>query len=157
MNQPIFTIQGIQNNRLSAKNAMPIKDSTSDGTSSFEMGRRVYNDSSLPILQTNGNTNTFVSPPQNVQKKWLGNRDSSGVTESRRNRAIGKGSMMTTPSSFHSNTTHNTVNEALTRVRGGGAVAPAKKGANLRNGTTPSFAPVPKKGVYGNKYPVLFH
>ena len=156
MNQPISIIQDIQNNRLTAKNAMPLKDSTSDGMSSFEMGRQVYMNTRFPVKVVNGQVQT-ISQIQNPQKKWLGNRDSSAVTSSRRNMAIGKGSTVSTPFSFHSNTVKNTVNEALARVRAGGAVAPDKKGANKNNRPTPTFAPVPKKEVYGNKYPVLFH
>lgn len=149
MNQQPFTIQTIQNGILEGQHSMPIKDSTSDGTSTFEMGRRIY-------LKSKPAESTVTN--ESLQKKWLGNRDSSGVTESRRNRAIGKGSTLTTPISFTSgNRVSNTVIDALSRVRGGGAVAPAKKGANQKNGLTPSFAPIPQKSIYGNKYPVLFH
>jgi len=146
MNQPVCILQDIQNNTLQASHAMPLKDSTSDGTSTFAMGRMAFMNWPAP------------SPVQNPQKILLGNRDSSGVTESRRNRAIGKGTLtQSSPLSFTSHTNPSVVIDALARVRGGGAVAPAKKGANRSNGVTPSFAPVAQKNVYGNKSPYLFH
>ena len=38
----MFSIQNINNAALLASKAMPQKDSTSDNTSSFEMGRQTY-------------------------------------------------------------------------------------------------------------------
>jgi hypothetical protein len=134
MNQQIFTIQDIQNGTLSAKNAMPQKDITSDGTSSFEMGRAVYRNRKMPATTIAGIANYN-------KKKLLGNRDSSAVTTARRNDAIGRGSTITTPFSFTTHKSINTINDAIRRVRAGGAVAPPIKGAFCKNGTTPSFYP----------------
>jgi hypothetical protein len=39
----MFSINDINNGTLTAINAMPQKDITSDGNSSFEMGRKVFN------------------------------------------------------------------------------------------------------------------
>ena len=81
-----FIIQNINNNALSFPKAMPLKDSTSDGTSSFQSGRRVY-------------MNMFSNPITTIQqankKKWLGgnNRDASQIVANRRNTEIGKGTI----------------------------------------------------------------
>lgn len=123
--------------------AMPMKDSTSDGTSTFAMGRLNY-------------VSSFTS--QNTDKKWVGgNRDASQTTTNRRVEAIGLGSMTTAPNSFVSNSSKNTVNDALRRVRGGGAVAPPKKAASPSINPTPHFAPANNKTVYGVKNPYLYH
>ena len=154
MSRIAFIYQDINNGALRSINAMPQKDSTSDGTSSFEMGRRVYTettDKSHPITN-----------PQKLHKKWIGgNHDSSQITENRKNNSIGRGSINTTNKllSFTTYRDVNTVNDALTRCRAGGAVAPPKKNAKNTNGLTPSFKPA--KPLYNNyvgtKYPVLYH
>jgi len=152
MNQPTYRIRDINNGALRFVNAMPQKDSTSDGTSSFEMARSVY-------LETNS---VKTAPTyQNNHKKWMGNRDASQVTANRRNNSVGKGSINTNTNNLLSFTTHkdvNVVNDALRRCRAGGAVAPPKTN-HRTNGLTPSFRPaVPKYENYvGTKYPVLFH
>lgn len=123
--------------------AMPAKDSTSDGTSTFAMGRLNY-------------VSSFTA--QNTHKKWVGgNRDASQTTTNRRVAAIGLGSMTTAPNSFVSNSSKNTVNDALRRVRGGGAVAPPKKAASPSIHPTPHFPPANNKTVYGVKNPYLYH
>jgi len=58
---------------------------------------------------------------------------------------------------FVSNANRNVVNNALSRVRAGGAIAPAKKDANRNNAPTPSFAPAKNKTVYGLSNPTMFH
>jgi len=144
----MFTsLQELNNGALTAVKAMPQKDSTSDGTSTFELSRATY-----------VHTQTSALPPAN--KKWQGNRDASQVTTNRRNTSVGIGSLNAGNRLF-SFTTYkeiNTVDDALRRVRAGGAVAPAKKAANPNNAPTPGFAPAgPKKIMYGIKTPVLFH
>ena len=152
MNQ-IFSIQDMNNGALKSINAMPQKDSTSDGTSSFELARTVYMNtypvkSQIPLVQNN-------------QKKWLGNRDASQVTANRRNNSVGLGSINTNSTTTVSFTTFrdvNVVNDAKRRCRSGGAVPPPK--TNHRpNGLTPAFRPVAPsyKNYIGVKYPVLYH
>lgn len=143
----------INNGALKSINAMPQKDSTSDGDSSFEIGRAIY-----------VATHAAAQPNpvyQNNQKKWMGNRDASQVTANRRNTGIGKSSINTTTQSPLSFTTYkdvNVVNDALRRCRSGGSVPPPKTN-HRTNGLTPSFSPaVPKNNdLYGFKTPTLYH
>jgi hypothetical protein len=127
-----FILQDINNGTLKAIKSMPIKDSTSDGTSSFSIDRNVYMQT-LPIV-----TPTVA---QNLHKKWFKNRDASEVTRNRRINEVGVGSLNAS-NKLQSFTTYrvvNTVNDALTRVRAGGACAPPKKNALRTNGPTPAF------------------
>ena len=151
--KPVFIRENLNNGALKTINAMPQKDSTSDGNSSFEMGRRIYT-----------KTHPLVTPLSTaVDKKWIGgNRDSSQITTNRRNNTIGKGSINTNTNTLLSFTTYkdvNVVNDALRRCRSGGSIVPAKKIAKKTNAPTPSFHPViPKYNNYvGIKYPYLFH
>jgi len=146
----MFSIRDINNGMLTAVKAMPQKDSTSDGTSDFEMSRMNY----VRTLPAISNTAS-----QNLQKKWMGNRDASSVIEQRRWGAVGVGSLNAAnqPFSYTTFKDINTTSDALTRVRAGGAVAPPKKNAMRTNAPTPSFAPVQNKALYGIKSPVLFH
>jgi hypothetical protein len=141
-------LQGINNGTLTGKKAMPQKDLTSDGESSFEMGRHTY-------------VKTLPKPGElSKHKKCYGNHDASQITANRRNTQIGLGSLNASgkPMSFTTFKDVNVVNDALARVRGGGAVAPAKKGANKNNAPTPTFLPARPK-VYNSamKYQTLFH
>jgi len=122
-NNSIFIQNDINNGILLGKNVMPHKEITSDGNSSFEMGRKFY---------TKTNT-TYVPTPFENKKKWIGgNRDSSSVTNRIKNNTIGSVTMPSTYRllSFKSNKDLNVVNDALRRCRSGGSCAPAKKGAN---------------------------
>ena len=132
----MFRIRDINNGTLKSNNAMPQKDSTSDGTSSFELGRSIY-------VNTYPNKNQLQTA-QNKQKKWMGNRDASQITANSRNTSIGLGSINTTANTPQSFTTTTNVNafrdaqsrcrlSAVARCRAGGCVAPAKKNvSNIR-------------------------
>jgi hypothetical protein len=151
MYKMMYSIKDMNNGTLNAIKAMPQKDSTSDNNSSFEMGRRTYA-KTLP--------NLTQQAPQNLEKKWSGNRDASQVAANRRNKAIGVGSLnaKNVPTSFTTHKVVNTVNDAIRRVRAGGAVAPPKKNAMRTNGLTPTFAPaIPKNNIIGLKYNVLYN
>ena len=145
-----FSLTDINNGALKSMKAMPQKDLTSDGSSTFEMGRRTYVKSFPDLTQPAQN---------NPQKKWLGNRDASQVTTNRRN--LQMGTSLNPNSNLMSFTTYkdvNTVDDALRRVRAGGAVAPPKKAANLNNAPTPRFSPaIPPVDIRGIKYPTMFH
>ena len=110
----------INNGTLSSLKAMPQKDSTSDGTSSFAMGRKNYYE-------------TLATPPTNEvlkQKKFIGgNRDASSVVARRKAVEIGVGTMNagTQPLSFTTVKDINVTNNALRRVRAGGAYVPPAK------------------------------
>lgn len=77
-------IINMNNNQLSFPKASPNKSGVSDGTSTFEMGRRTYM-----------NIFSKIQPVQNLNaKKWIGgNNDASSITEKRRNKEIGKGTL----------------------------------------------------------------
>uniref|UniRef100_A0A6C0JE99 Uncharacterized protein n=1 Tax=viral metagenome TaxID=1070528 RepID=A0A6C0JE99_9ZZZZ len=113
MSNPVFIQKNIQNNRTNAIKGMPLKDSTSDNTCDFELGRTIYNKTYVPPL-TNEDALRMVNPPHfgqsgtsrirptmfdgshtPNQKKWMGsaNRDSSQITRNRRTNSVGKGSL----------------------------------------------------------------
>jgi hypothetical protein len=107
----------INNGTLSSLKAMPQKDISSDGTSSFAMGRKNYYE-------------TYAQAPTNAvwkQKKFIGgNRDASSVVDRRRNTEIGVGTMNANSQlmSFTTVRDINVRNNALRRVRAGGAYVP---------------------------------
>ena len=146
-----FSFNNLNNGALRATKAMPQKDINSDNNSTFELGRLIYA-RTLPDLANKNQAQT--------QKKWLGNRDASQVTTNRRNTQIGATSLNANHNlmSFTTYTDVNTVNNALTRVRAGGAVAPPKKAANRNNAPTPTFSPaIPPVDIRGVKYPTMYH
>jgi hypothetical protein len=132
INVPISILTVINNGQSRAIRGMPQKDSTSDGTNSFAMNRSLY---------TNTLPTTTTTVEQQIKKKWFGNRDASQVTRNRRVNEIGVGSLNAGAQTMDFMTHHdpNTVNDALTRVRAGGAVAPAKKDAKRNNAPTPAY------------------
>jgi hypothetical protein len=138
----------VNNAVLSGKNAMPMKDSTSDGTADFALSRANY-------------TNAFVAPTvsETLQKKWIGgNRDASQIVANRHAQTVGTSINLSGRTvSFVGNSNRSTVDQALTRVRGGGAVVPPKVAASPHIHPTPSFAPVALKRMYGVKQPHLYH
>ena len=170
-NTPIFIRTEINNGLLKTQNAMPQKDSTSDNQSSFSADRRSYYRTSTmnpkitvlnyPHLGMAGHRNpTVFDGTHSVnQKKWHSNRDASEVTRRNRVQGVGLGTFNSNGQamSFESHANANIVNDALRRVRGGGAVAPPKKGYNTHNayGPTPMNIPlVPTfKVVNGFKMP----
>ena len=147
-------LQNINNGMLKGPKVMPQKDSTSDGNSSFEMGRKTYVETYVkPVAPA-------ITTHLSQNKKWYGNRDASQIVANRRNTEIGLGSLNASgnPMSFTTFKDVNTVNNALTRVRAGGAVAPPKKNANKNNAPTPTFLPArPLVNNKAMKYPTLFH
>ena len=107
----------INNGTMSFLKAMPQKDITSDGTSSFAMGRKNYYETYAPVP-----TNAVWK-----QKKFIGgNRDASSVVARRKTAEIGVGTMNANaqPMSFTTVKDINVGNNALRRVRAGGAYVP---------------------------------
>lgn len=98
---------------VNAINGMPQKFYPSSGDSMFSNARYNYSKDS--------GGGTILS----------GNFDSSQHIQLKKINAIGKGSMIKTPVSFQGQATPSDSyrNSALARVRGGGTVAPKKKGA----------------------------
>jgi hypothetical protein len=171
MSNPVFIQQVINNNKLSFTKAMPLKDSTSDGTSDFEVGRKIYSKTYNPPLTdvaavdllgkhyfgpsgiSSIRPTVFDGTHTPIQKKWMGsaNRDSSQITANRRTTTVGKGTLnlqsstnnsTNVPLSFTNGNDKNLINHTLRRVRGGGAVAPPKKAAS------PSYTYGPSPGTH---------
>ena len=115
---PVLT--EINNGILSSIKAMPFKDITSDGNSSFAMSRKDY----AKTIQSTPTSNTVL-----LHKKWFGNKDASQVTANRRMTEIGVGSLNVNNNnmSFKNVVDNNTQRQALTRVRNSGSAVPAKK------------------------------
>jgi hypothetical protein len=114
-----FIIQNIQNAKLSTRHAMPQKDSTSDSSHSFQLGRVTYTKTTSSGIPTN---------TQKQTKKWMQttSRDSSTITQKKNNNAIGANSLNNANQqfTFFSSTNKNVVNDALSRTRAGGSVVP---------------------------------
>jgi hypothetical protein len=114
-------IENINNGILSSKSAMPQKDLTSDGESSFAMGRQQY-------IHTDINAKT---EPISLGKKWYGassTRDSTAILQKRAISAIAKGTLNLngTEMSFAGHNDINTTRDALHRVRHLGCAVPNK-------------------------------
>ena len=125
-NQNTTIIQNINNGLLSSKYAMPQKDITSDGDSSFARGRQQY----------------IHTAPISLGKKWYGgsgNRDSTAIVQKRSIAAIGNGSLNLAkqPMSYAGHNDINTTREALTRVRNLGCAVPTK--CRFKNMNTGAF------------------
>ena len=121
----MFSLREMNNGILSTRKAMPQKDLTSDGDSSFAMNRRVYMD-------------TEIQPSVLKKKKWYGGssvRDSSVVIEKRVKNQVGNGTLNRdgAPMSFTSVKDVNVTRDALIRVRNIGSCVPAKKTHNYAN------------------------
>ena len=119
-------IHGLNNGVLNSRYAMPQKDLTSDGESSFAMGRQQY----------------IHSEPINLGKKWYGSsstRDSTAILQKRAISAVGKGSLNLAgnPMSFAGHNDINTTREALSRVRNIGCAVPTK--CRFKNMDTGAF------------------
>lgn len=172
-NVPISIKTEINNGTLKTTNAMPQKDSTSDNQNSFSMDRQSYNNTFTknPAINTikpayygmggHRNPTIFDGTSSVNQKKWVSNRDASEIVRKNRVTSVGLGSLNSNGNafSFESHSNANTINHALNRVRGGGAVAPVKKAFNKSNAYTPSPKNIPfvktQKIVNGVKIPPI--
>ena len=146
-------IQDINNAILKGPWAMPIKDSTSDGSSRFRLGRLDFVRGYSPMNQEdftgtknlpNPNSSIFsvinnqvvntgrpirFSGATYYQKKWIGGtRDASQVIDRRRNAGIATGSLNQEggPLAFTTKNNVNTIREAKKYCRSGGSSVPAK-------------------------------
>ena len=126
--------QTIMNGICVSQNGMPQKDSTSDGDSSFAMGRQDYKK-----MYSNGENKV------NGNKKWYGNRDASQVATNRRITEIGRGSFNPEGSKmcFQTKNDINVRRNALIRTRSSGYVTTPKVRANQHNAPTPSWPVAP--------------
>lgn len=139
--QPI--IQGLNNNTLDVKNAMPLKNLTTNNEQSFEIDRKLFNKAYQPPVnfslaqtgrsffqrQTPGIQHGFIvdGPKTALQKKWIGgNRDASQTAMRRRMNTTGQTNQKTGPQSFTESNNNNSRIDALARVRCGGSRVPLK-------------------------------
>jgi hypothetical protein len=155
--QPI--LQQLNNSRLTGIQAMPAKDSTSDGTSDFSMMRRRFSQtySTAPLGQANtaqramnsSNRYTVTFAAKTGPSRVV---DSSDVIARRKAAAIGAGSMNASggPMTFMSNSNKSIVDNAVTRVRYGGAGCVPKKVTQkyLFMASPPSTMAQPLKPLY---------
>lgn len=113
----MYSIQDINNRTAIGKGAMPIKDSTSDGTSTFSLYRSQY-----------ANTYEANSLPHVSSKKWLsGSRDTSQIIFNKRVNNMG---VSLNPTGELYTMTRSNPNDAVVakaRVRSSGSVVPRKK------------------------------
>jgi hypothetical protein len=122
----MFSMPGLRYNKTIGNNgtlisikAMPQKDITSDGTTTFALNRQIYMETFQPSTITNAQKN---------KKKFYGNRDASQIVANRRVDQIANGSLNSgaAPISFTTVTDRNVERQALHRMRSGGSSVPAK-------------------------------
>ena len=136
-------IRGINNNVLNFKNAIPLKNPTTNNEQSFEIDRKLFNKAfqptvNLSIEQSGGSTIQRESPgiqhgyvvdgpKTSLQKKWIGgNRDASQTVLRRRMNTTGQTIQKSGPVSFNAGNDNNPRIQALARVRGSGSRVPLK-------------------------------
>ena len=127
-----FPLKQYNNNKITnVQGGMPFKPDNMTQGNDFTMGRQVYISNSIIDI----NKDVMRNPPSS--KVGLGlkkfNQSAGEHISARKMNAVGKSSLnrqtsQQTPMSFSSKD-QNLVNSALSRVRGGGCVAPKKKGA----------------------------
>lgn len=148
--------QGLNHGVLSATNAMPLKDSTSNNESGFSLNRKLFHKSYISrprmyapmgqaFIQRHSPAirNGFVidGPKSTLQKKWIGgNRDASSIVENRRRESTGESLTAPGKQSFKNVAGNTDRIDALARVRGGGSRVPIK---------------VSQKNVSGSNYNVF--
>jgi Interleukin-like EMT inducer len=140
------TLTELNNGIIQATNAMPMKDLTSDGDSTFEMNRTLFQRAYIPppnysniqignmviqrqALGLNGQQVVINGGNSVPQKKWIGgNRDASQVTTNRRVKTSGAimANVSGAPVSFKNVVDNNTARDALIRNRGSGYRVPPK-------------------------------
>jgi hypothetical protein len=149
---PIKTpiLRDINNSVTKSKMGMPMKDITSDNTSTFELNRKIFlksyinsaTDSNTPgvakierdSLGLSANQIVITGPAVKSQKKWMNkNRDASNVTANRRIYQSGRtmANLQNQSISFVSDKDYNVTRHALSRVRGGGAANVPKARATI--------------------------
>tara|TARA_B100001057_G_C22230780_1_gene711953 strand:- start:106 stop:489 length:384 start_codon:yes stop_codon:yes gene_type:complete len=118
----MYSKKNDNNAALTGIRAMPLKDSTSDNNNSFSLNRHAF------VGATPVTPNTEA---HKIEKKWFGNRDASSVTSRRRYNSVGENSLNANGGlmSFTSYKDINDTNNALRRVRAGGATVPPKANA----------------------------
>ena len=117
--------------------SMPNKFSSSDGTSTFMLGRRAFSEKTYESYINNNLPNNLANEyksklnikSSNIYAKPLANNSSDLRTQRLRLLNIGRGSTSLKNENdniIFGKEDKNFVNNALSRVRGGGSVAPKK-------------------------------
>lgn len=117
MYKMMYSLQNINNRTATGVHAMPLKDSTSDGTNTFSLYRTQY-------------VNTYNARPQIAlpEKKWISaRRDASQVILNRRMNHMGASLNPTGGEYSMTRVIPNDVSAAKARVRSSGSVVPRKK------------------------------
>ena len=128
-----FPLKQINNNKITnVPGGLPFKPDSMTQGNDFNIGRQVYISNSNIFKQKNA----ILNPPAKsvgLGIKKINNQSSGEYINSQKMNAVGKSSfnkLSTLPSQMaFSSKDQNLVNSALARVRGGGCVAPKKKGA----------------------------
>jgi hypothetical protein len=112
---------------VNATSGMPQKFGSSAGGTTFSNMRRLYRNN---LFLSNDNRD-YNNEHKLSNGRLSGSNDSSQYIQSRKARAVGKSSMIANTVSFQGQATpaDSYRNSALARVRGGGSVAPKKKGS----------------------------
>jgi len=121
-----FSLKQINNNaQTQAYMGMPFKPATMTQGSDFALGRQAYiNDIGYP----NGSLQ-YIQQTQFAKKKKFNNSSGEQTNKLKMN-AVGKSSINRNKELMaFSGSDNTTVNSALAKCRGGGCVAPPKKGA----------------------------
>jgi hypothetical protein len=154
----------LNNGILSSQKAMPQKSITSANDSTFSMNRHAYiegynnqttnlvkNDQHSIKQGTVNNTqfgfkgfsninHNITGQASTVQKKWIGgNRDASTIISKRRVNSVGNGSLNASGGQISFTTVRdiNVTNNALRKVRAGGAYVPPPKCRDIPSSTDP--------------------
>ena len=125
-----FSLKQINNNsQTHAYMGMPFKPSSMTQGSEFAIGRKCY----INNIGSPSGSQQYIQQTQFSKKKNF-NNSSGEQTNKKKMNAVGKSSINTTNINTQnlmafSASDNTSVNSALTKCRGGGCIAPKKKGA----------------------------
>lgn len=147
----------LNNAVLSGVDAMPIKDSTSDGSTTFSMMRRRFLTTYTTAVPAQNNQNQRVGISNRFTSNFAAKTGPSKVTDNsdvvarRKAAAIGAGSMNAQggPMSFMSSSNPSVVADARVRARYGGSAVPKKVTQKYQfMANPPTTAAQPLKKLY---------
>ena len=117
--RPVQT--NINNDVLNTRSAMPNKSINSINENSFSMSRVLYSNTINTLNQQTQNDLQY--------KKFYGekNRDASSIIDRKKYLAQGSKNHQEVPISFQGKSSNTESRQALSRVRNGGSIVPAKK------------------------------
>lgn len=142
---------------LSGTNAMPIKDSTSDGSTMFSLMRRRFASTYTTTVPAQNNQNQRVGISNRFTSNFAAKSGPSRVTDNsdviarKKAAAIGAGSMNASggPMSFMSSSNPSVVADARVRARYSGAAVPKKVTQKYQFvASPPTTAAQPMRALY---------